>query len=382
MSLDCCAATSRRVGARRSGREDRDRAPRVRPYPSFPAAAISSVDVPTPPASVTVSPLALVCERLGEDLSGLRVVPCSPDTLGPQQVRVAMSHAAVHFPDLLMLRGAYQFKPELPFVPGLEGAGVITACGAAVTDWRVGDPVNVMVRHGTMAQELVCDTAALSPWPSALRAEQAACFAVNGLTAVVALERLARLDPGETVLVHGARGGVGAACVALALHRGARVLATATQPESLADLVACGVRVLDARTAFAPAVLEATGGRGADVVCDPVGGEVFHESTRCIAFGGRLLVLGFASGTIPTLAANRALIKGFSLIGVRAGEYGRRDPVRGAENRERVSALAQAGVLCPQVALRVPLHEAASAFRALASRAYSGRIVLDLSSAR
>jgi NADPH2:quinone reductase len=326
-------------------------------------------------SSTPSSHAALVCEHLGEDLSGLRVVSRAAQQLRGGEVRVAVAAAAVNFPDLLMTRGAYQFKPPLPFVPGMEGAGTIVECGAQAAHWRVGDAVTFVMRHGAMAQEIVCPIDALTAAPQGLSLEEAGCHAINGLTAVVALERLARLQSGETLLVHGARGGVGAACVQLGLHRGARVIASASRVETLASL---GVHVVDARTPFAEAVNALTEGRGADVIADPVGGDVFDESTRCIAFGGRLLVLGFAGGRISTLAANRALIKGFSMIGVRAGEYGRRFPEQGAENRERVRQLAAAGALRPTIGLRVPLTRAVEGFRALQSREIPGRIVIDV----
>jgi NADPH2:quinone reductase len=321
---------------------------------------------------------ALACEHLSEDLSGLHVVSRASPGLRAGEVRIAVTAAAVNFPDLLMTRGGYQFKPPLPFVPGMEGAGTIIECGAEVATWKVGDAVTFVVRHGAMAQEIVCPVDALTAAPAGLSLEEAGCHAINGLSAVVALERLAHLQPGETLLVHGARGGVGTACVQLGLHLGARVIASASRVESLAPMAQLGVHVVDARTPFADAVNALTSGRGADVIADPVGGDVFDESTRCIAFGGRLLVLGFAGGRIPTLAANRALIKGFSMIGVRAGEYGRRFPARGVENRERVRSLAAAGVLRPVIGLRVPLARAVDGFRALQSREVAGRIVIEM----
>lgn len=311
----------------------------------------------------------------------IRTVEVPVPEPGPGEVRIRVRAAGLNFADSLMIKGQYQDKPPLPFVPGMEGAGIIVECGARVRHWQVGQAVSFVMRHGAMAQEIVCPATALSEAPQGLSVEEAACHTINGLAAVVALERLARLQAGETLLVHGARGGVGAACVALGLHRGARVIASASHPETLAPLAARAVAIVDAGTAFGATVKALTGGRGADVVVDPVGGDVFDESTRCIAFGGRLLVLGFASGRIPTLAANRALIKGFSMIGVRAGEYGRRFPEQGAENRERVRALAAAGVLRPAIGLRLPLDRAVEGFRALQSRQVTGRIVLDLRSA-
>ena len=320
---------------------------------------------------------ALICERLSDDFSGLRLAQRPTQRPGRGEVRIAMAAAAINFPDVLMTRGAYQFEPPLPFVPGMEGAGTIVECGDEVAPWRVGDAVSVVLRCGALAQEVVCPVESIAAAPQGLSMDEAACHAINGLTAVVALERIGRLQEGETLLVHGARGGVGTACVELGLHLGARVIASASNVEALAPLVSRGVEVIDARTAFGETVKALTGGRGADVVADPVGGDVFDESTRCIAFGGRLLVIGFASGRIPTLAANRALIKGFSMMGVRAGEYGRRFPQRGAENRERVRRLATAGVLRPRIGLRLPLERAVEGFQALASRGMPGRIVLE-----
>jgi len=200
---------------------------------------------------------------------------------------------------------------------------------------------------------------------------------VTGLTACVALARLGQLARGETLLVHGARGGVGQACVQLGLHLGARVIATASEPSRLSELAAMGVQVLPSR-GFRSAVLEATAGHGADVVADPVGGDVFDESQRCIAFGGRLLVLGFASGRIPALEANRALIKGFSVIGVRAGEYGRHWPERHREHLTAVHWLAEAGVLRPVIGARFALADAKAALAAMASRSVTGKIVVTI----
>lgn len=294
------------------------------------------------------------------------------------EVRVAVHAAAINFPDLLMVRGQYQFKPALPFVPGMEGAGTVIECGPQVTRWRVGDPVGFVLREGAMAQEVVCASDALSAAPQGLSLAETGCHIVNGLTAVVALERVARVQRGETLLVHGARGGVGSACVELGIHLGARVIASASRPAALSSLARRGVAIVDSGLAFSQSVLGLSDGRGADVIADPVGGAVFDESTRCVAFGGRLLVLGFASGRIPTLAANRALIKGFSMMGVRAGEYGRRHPERGAENRKRVSELATSGVFRPTIGLRVSLGNAVDGFRALQSREAGGRVVLEL----
>ena len=326
--------------------------------------------------------LALVCEHLGDDLSGLvlRRWPLPP--LGERDVQVAVHAVALNFPDLLMTRGLYQFKPPVPYVPGMEASGVVLAAGAR-SGWQAGQRVGLGAKHGLLAEQVVVAGDTLRPLPAGLSMDEAAAVTVTGLTAWVALARLGRLQRGETLLVHGARGGVGQACVQLGLHLGARVIATASQPERLAgmaDWAAAGVTVLPA-TGFRPAVLEATGGRGADVVADPVGGDVFDESLRCIAFGGRLLVLGFASGRIPVLDVNRPLIKGYSLVGVRAGEYGRRFPAQHVEHLAAVRRLAEAGVFKPVIGARFALAQARDALAAMAARTVTGKIVVRVAAA-
>ncbi len=327
----------------------------------------------------TLDTLALVCEHLSDDLSGLALRRWPLPPLGEGDVQVAVHTVALNFPDLLMTRGLYQFKPPLPYVPGMEGSGVVLAAGAR-SGWRVGQQVGLGAKHGLLAEQVVVAGSTLRPLPLGLSMADAAAVSVTGLTAWVALARLGRLQRGETLLVHGARGGVGQACVQLGLHLGARVIASASQPERLAALAAQGVTVLPS-TGFRQAVLDATGGRGADVVADPVGGDVFDESLRCIAFGGRLLVLGFASGRIPVLDVNRPLIKGYSLVGVRAGEYGRRFPTHHVEHLAAVKRLAEAGVFKPAIGARFALAQAREALAAMAARTVTGKIVVNVAAA-
>lgn len=331
------------------------------------------------PPTMTTSPsdtLALVCEHLSDDLSGLAVRRWPLPPLGPDDVRVAMGAVSLNFPDLLMTRGLYQVKPTLPYVPGMEGAGVVLEAGPS-SGWRPGQRVLLGGKHGLLAEQVVMPGAVLRAMPAGLAMDQAAALTVTGLTAWVALARLGQLARGETLLVHGARGGVGQACVQVGLHLGARVIATATEPARLAALAALGVLVLPS-AGFRDGVLEATGGRGADVVADPVGGSVFDESTRCTAFSGRLLVMGFASGRFPTLEVNRALIKGFSVLGVRAGEYGRHWPDRHREHLAAVHRLAEAGVLQPTIGAHFTLADAPAALAAMAERSVTGKIVVTI----
>ena len=259
------------------------------------AAAPANSTATAPPPLET---WALVVDALSGDLSGLRHRRWPLPALGSADVRVLMHAASLNFPDLLMTRGHYQFKPPLPFVPGMEGAGVVLEAGPT-SGWLVGQRVSLHAKHGLLAQQVVLPGSALQAMPDRLDFDAAASLTVTGLTAWVALARLGHLVRGETLLVHGARGGVGQACVQIGLHLGASVIATASQPERLLALTEAGVLVLPA-SGFKDAVLGATGGQGADVIADPVGGDVFDESQRCIAFGGRLLVLGFASAASPS----------------------------------------------------------------------------------
>jgi NADPH2:quinone reductase len=297
---------------------------------------------------------------------------------GPGEVRLRVRAAAVNFPDLLITRGAYQLKPDLPFVPGLEFAGEIDALGEGVTGWRVGDAVVGGNHHGAMAEYCVVRAAILRPKPASLSWEEAAAYSVGYLTAHVALVRCARIQPGEWLLVHGAAGGVGLATVDMARALGVRVIAAASSAEkrdAIARLYAPDA-VISAAPGFREEVKALTGGRGADVIFDPVGGDIFDESTRCIAFGGRLLVVGFASGRIPQVAVNMPLIKGFSVVGVRAGEYGRRFPERGAEHIAAIGALAEQGRVRPHIHAALDLADWREAFAMLERREAVGKVVL------
>ncbi|NIJ36170.1 NADPH2:quinone reductase [Sphingopyxis panaciterrae] len=294
------------------------------------------------------------------------------------EVRVRVRAAAVNFPDLLMTRGGYQLKPDLPFVSGMEFAGEVDAVGAGAGDWRVGDAVVGGNRFGAMAEYCVAPAGVLRAKPGALDWDAAAAYPVAYLTAYVALVRCARVEPGEWVLVHGAAGGVGLATVDLAKALGARVIAVTSSAAKRAAIerLYAPDAVIDAAPGFRETVKARTGGKGADVIFDPVGGDVFDESTRCIAFGGRLLVIGFASGRIPEVSVNMPLIKGFSVVGVRAGEYGRRFPARGAENVAAIDALAAEGRIRPHVHASLDLADWREGFAMLERREVVGKVVL------
>jgi NADPH2:quinone reductase len=312
------------------------------------------------------------------DHRGVALADLPVPDVGPGEVRVRVRAAAVNFPDLLMTRGGYQLRPDLPFVPGLEFSGEVDAVGTGVTGWSVGDAVVGGNRFGAMAEYTVVPASALRAKPAALGWDAAAAYPVAYLTAYVALLRGARVEPGEWILVHGAAGGVGLATVDLAKALGARVIAAASSADKRAALARLYApdAVIAAAPGFRDEVKALTEGKGADVIVDPVGGDVFDESTRCIAFGGRLLVVGFASGRIPDLSANMPLIKGFSVVGVRAGEYGRRFPERGAENLAAIDALAAEGRIRPHVHAALDLADWRAGFAMLEERAVVGKVVL------
>jgi len=321
---------------------------------------------------------ALIVDRLAPDYAGCAVREVETPVPGPGEVRVRVKAAAVNFPDLLMTRGEYQHKPALPFVGGMEMSGEIDALGPDVSGWSLGDAVVGGTRSGCFCEHVVVSAAALRPKPERLSFSQAASYGAAYLTAYVALVRRARVEPGEWVLVHGAAGGVGLACVDLAKVLGCRVIAASASDAKLkvvADEYAPEA-TLNIAGGFREAVKAITGGRGADVIYDPVGGDVFDESTRCIAFDGRLLVIGFTSGRIPTVSVNMPLIKGFSVVGVRAGEYGRQFPQRGAENAQAVWALANEGKITPRVHAEFGLNAWRRAFDTLANREVIGKAII------
>lgn len=339
---------------------------------------------PRPPASRGASTLrALVVSELAPDFAGCAVREVETPKPGPGAVRVAVRAASVNFPDLLMTRGEYQLKPPLPFTPGLDLSGVIDAVGEGVDPARIGEAVVAGARTGAFAEFAVVSASAARPKPARLDFAQGAAYGAAYLTAYVALVRRGGLRARETVLVHGASGGVGLAAVDLAKALGARVIATSASDEKLAVVQAdyAPDAIVNTTGGFREQVKALTGGRGADVIYDPVGGDVFEESLRCMAMEARLLVIGFAGGRIGSAPANLALIKCASIIGVRAGEFGRLHPDLGAENLAAIDGLAAEGRIRPRVHAAVPLHRWRDAFDLLASRQVIGKAVIEMDAA-
>lgn len=322
-------------------------------------------------------PRAVLCLELGPP-ERLRLEELQPAPLAPGEARIRLHACGINFPDTLTILGKYQHRPELPFIPGVESAGVITELAAESGAWRVGDRVITRQRVGGYAEEIVLPVQQLVPLPRGFSFAEGASFLVAAQTAYHALVQRAALAAGETLLVHGAAGGVGLAAVELGKHLGARVIATASSEEKRAAARERGADETIDYTAedFVERVRASTDGAGADVIFDPVGGEVLVQSLRAVAWNGRILVVGFAGGTIPALAANRILLKSCSVIGVRAGEMARREPALAKAATTALLALAEQGLLRPHISATLPLARFADGMRSLMGRQAIGRVVL------
>ena len=318
---------------------------------------------------------ALLVKQFGA-LDTLALEECPGPRPGAGEVLIDIHAAGVNFPDLLMIEGKYQHKPTMPFVPGMECAGEIIE--TRFPKLAVGDRVFAGMKSGAFAEETVIDGSVVFKLPDAMSYEDGATFRVGFKTAYHALVRQARVRAGEWVLVNGATGGVGMAAVALCKRLGARVIATGGRPEKLAAVKAAGAdHIIDLTTQdLRDSALAMTGGKGVEVVYDPVGGDVFVQSLRAARYGARILIIGFASGTIPSVPINRYLIKGLHVMGVRAGESGRRDPSVGDEDTRAVLDLAKDGSLRPHISVRLPLEQAGQALELMRDRKITGRAAL------
>jgi NADPH2:quinone reductase len=322
---------------------------------------------------------AIVCEQLG-DPSVLKLMELPAPIAKAGELLVRVRAAALNFPDVLTVAGQYQHKPPLPFVPGMEGAGEIAALGQDVAGLKPGQRVMFGARSGCFADYAVARAADAMVLPDDWSFAEGAAYQVGAKTAYHALVHRARLQPREVLLVHGASGGMGMAAVQLGKHLGARVIATGSDNARLEVVRDLGADfVVNYRDAdFVPAVKSMTDGRGADVVFDPVGGEVLARSLRCAAFGARLLIIGFTSGGPTALQSNHVLIKGLSILGVRAGEASRRDAKIAAEYVRELPRLAAAGVMRPHISHRFPLERVQEAMTVLTDRKVVGKVVLEM----
>lgn len=320
---------------------------------------------------------ALVCNALSDDFSGVDIRDAPVPEPGPGEVLVRVRATSINFPDLLLCQGKYQLKLEPPFTPGMDLSGTVERLGPGVEGFSVDEPVCGGARFGGFAEFALVKADGLQKKPGNLTFEQAAAYPAAYLTAYVALVHRGHLQAGETLLVHGASGGVGMAAVDVGKRLGATVIATGGSDEKLAKVKAYGAdHVINTADGFRDTVKSLTGGRGADVIYDPVGGDIFDESVRCIAFDGRLLVIGFTSGRIASVSTNMPLIKGFSVVGVRAGEYGRQFPDRGRENVEQIWAWARSGDTRPYVHASLPLTRTLEGFAMLQNREVIGKVII------
>jgi NADPH2:quinone reductase len=319
---------------------------------------------------------SLLCTELGplERLSIQDVPVAEP---GPKQVRIDIKAAALNYPDALMVQGLYQVKPPLPFAPGSEFAGVISAVGPGVTRFKPGDRV-VALGLGGFAEEAVVDEARIMPLPHGMTFETGAATFLTYCTSLRALKDCGRLEPGESVLVLGAAGGVGIAAIEIAKAMGARVLAAASSDAKLAACTEAGAdATVDYTThSLREAVAAFTDGKGVNVVYDPVGGEYSEAALRSTAWHGRFLVIGFASGTIPKIPLNLALLNERSIIGVYWGESLVRDPASHVRNVAQILEWHAAGRIRPLISERVPLSRAAAAMGRMMHRQVVGKVII------
>ncbi|MET8951075.1 NADPH:quinone oxidoreductase family protein [Streptomyces sp. NPDC004393] len=306
----------------------------------------------------------------GEPSEVMRLAEVEPPTPGDGQVLLKVRAANVNFPDALLCRGQYQITPPLPFTPGVE------ICAETEDGRRV--IANPVLPHGGFAEYAVADAAALLPAPEALDDAEAAALHIGYQTGWFGLHRRAGLQAGETLLVHAAAGGVGSAAVQLGKAAGATVIGVVggADKAAVARELGCDV-VIDRRAEdVIAAVKEATGGRGADVIYDPVGGQAYAQSAKVVAFEGRIVVVGFASGQIPSPALNHALVKNYSIVGLHWGLYNTKNPKLIQHCHEQLTELAAQGAIKPLVSERVPLGEAADAVQRVADGLTTGRIAV------
>lgn len=320
-------------------------------------------------------PHAAICKQLGEPLQLAEVVSVP---LKSGQLRVAIHCAGVNFADTLMLKGQYQTKPPLPFSPGSELSGVVSEVGEGVTGWQVGDRLMASVDFGAFASETILDASRAIPLPEAMSMADAAAFPVVWGSALYGLKQRGNVKQGETLLVLGATGGIGLAAVQLGKWLGATVIAAGGSDEKLQVAAQYGAdHLLNYREQeVKPFCKELTGGKGIDVVFDGVGGEAGQAGLKSLAWDGRLLVIGFASGTIPDFPANWTLIKNSSIVGVFWGAWAQREPEAAAENIRLMLEGFAAGELKPMTNQQYPLAEANQALADIKARNVIGKVVL------
>jgi NADPH2:quinone reductase len=300
--------------------------------------------------------------------------------LGEHDILIEVKAAGLNFPDVLMIQGKYQMQPEMPFIPGGECAGVVTEIGAKVTRFKVGDKVLSAGGSGAFCQKIAVHELGAFPMPEGLSFEQAAGVSITYFTSYYALKQRANLQPGETLLVLGAAGGVGTSAIELGKHMGAKVIAAASTDEKLALCKKLGADELInySESNLKDAIKELTDGKGVDVVYDPVGGDFSEQAIRGMAWNGRFLVIGFASGPIPKIALNLALLKGCSIVGVFWGRFAGEEPEVNLKNIEELWELFGSGKISPVVTDSFPIEQYEEAFNCMMERRARGKVIITM----
>ncbi|WP_295799761.1 NADPH:quinone oxidoreductase family protein [uncultured Microbulbifer sp.] len=322
---------------------------------------------------------ALVCESFGP-VENLKVIEQSLPALKPNEVRLQVHAAGVNFPDALMVQGKYQVRPELPFIPGGECAGVIAEVGEEVKGFKAGDKVIAMPGLSAFAEQVNVDHKLLMPMPEGVSFAEAAGFCITYATSYYAFKQRAKLQEGETLVVLGAAGGVGVTAIQLGKLMGARVIACASSAEKLEFCREVGADEVINYTEedLKERIRELTDGRGADVIYDPVGGDFTEQAYRAIAWGGRYLVIGFAAGDIPRLPLNLPLLKAGDILGIYWGGWAARDPKGNMQNFSELLNFVTKGRLKPMTTEVFSLAEFQSAFAAIRERRALGKVILSL----
>ena len=322
---------------------------------------------------------AILCKAFGTP-DELVLEDVAEPELRDGQVRISVKSCGVNFPDVLMIAGKYQMQPPMPFSPGAEISGDVLEVGKGVTRLQAGQRILALCGHGGMAEQVCVDANAVIPIPDDMDYPTAAGFILTYGTSYHALKQRADIKAGETLLVLGAAGGVGIAAVELGSHMGARVIAAASTTEKLALAkeygAVEGINYVDG--SLKDKVKELTGGAGADVIFDPVGGPLFDDCLRSVAWNGRILVIGFASGNIPSIPANLPLLKGISIVGVFWGRFAEREPKAHISNTMELLQMFSDGIVKPHISDQFDLQAAADALRALAERRVLGKVVINI----
>jgi len=322
---------------------------------------------------------ALVCNELGPT-DNLTLEERPTPLPGKGEILVDVKAAGVNFPDVLTVQGKYQFKPELPFVPGVEVAGIVAAVGEGVTSRKVGERVIATLPIGGFSEQCIGSEYGSFGMGETMSYEQAAGFAITYGTSYYALKQQAKIQPGETLLVLGAAGGVGIATIQIAKAMGATVIAAASTEEKLDFACEAGadLRINYSEENLKDQVKALTGGKGVDVIYDPVGGDFSEQAFRAIAWDGRFLVIGFASGPIPAIPLNLMLLKGASLVGVFWGAWAARFPSESQNNFDELIRMIDSGQFSPLVTEVYPLDQYKAAFASISERRAKGKVILSM----